>query len=393
MNEYDVIIIGAGISGLYSAYQIKKMSPRTSVLLLEENDTIGGRMNKFNFFNTEVNTGAGIGRKKDTTLVSLLDDLNIKYQEFKVQIQYADKINKDINLQKITKLLKRKYTKKEHYSYTFKRFAVSILGSKIYRDYVTKLGYSDFEKEDANEVLTKYSLEENEGGWVGLSIDWALLLSKLAERIGLANIKVNKHVDSITRYDEETFVVNTSKTKYVANKIIIATNIETVAKLLPNFRIYDQIHGQVFLRVYAKLSHSIPNLDCTTIVTGPLKKISPINSKENIYMIAYTDNDAAISLKNYINNNAPNRQHFCNLVEKALDLKERVNIVAIKSFYWEIGTHYYSPLSPTRYKNRAAFIKEAQHPTANIFVVGEMISENQGWSNGALESVHKVLGL
>ena len=34
--KYDIIIIGSGISGLYAAYNIKKMSPDTSFLILEK---------------------------------------------------------------------------------------------------------------------------------------------------------------------------------------------------------------------------------------------------------------------------------------------------------------------------------------------------------------------
>jgi monoamine oxidase len=33
----------------------------------------------------------------------------------------------------------------------------------------------------------------------------------------------------------------------------------------------------------------------------------------------------------------------------------------------------------------------AQHPDKNILVVGEMISRKQGWTEGALESVEKVV--
>ena len=107
-------------------------------------------------------------------------------------------------------------------------------------------------------------------------------------------------------------------------------------------------------------------------------------------MICYSDNRCAISLKEYIKNNATNRHYFCQLVEKALDLKD-LNIIAIKSFYWEIGTHFYDPLK-TPFKNRMEFIDEAQHPQENILIVGEMISKNQGWSNGAIDSV-SVLNL
>ena len=35
-NYYDIIIIGSGMAGLYSAYNIKKMSLDTSFLILEK---------------------------------------------------------------------------------------------------------------------------------------------------------------------------------------------------------------------------------------------------------------------------------------------------------------------------------------------------------------------
>jgi flavin-dependent dehydrogenase len=48
---YDIIIIGAGIAGLYSAYLIKQMSPKSSVLVLEKDklSMLGGRAHNVNF--------------------------------------------------------------------------------------------------------------------------------------------------------------------------------------------------------------------------------------------------------------------------------------------------------------------------------------------------------
>jgi cation diffusion facilitator CzcD-associated flavoprotein CzcO len=34
-SNYDIIIIGGGISGLYSAYKILQMAPETKLLVLE----------------------------------------------------------------------------------------------------------------------------------------------------------------------------------------------------------------------------------------------------------------------------------------------------------------------------------------------------------------------
>jgi monoamine oxidase len=61
----------------------------------------------------------------------------------------------------------------------------------------------------------------------------------------------------------------------------------------------------------------------------------------------------------------------------------------VVKFYWEHGTHYYKPLS-ARWKDRDEFIRYAQNPVAGIYLVGECISKNQGWTEGALESVRAV---
>lgn len=44
---YDIIIIGAGLSGLSSAYFIKKKDPSLSLLIVEAKDRIGKYISKF----------------------------------------------------------------------------------------------------------------------------------------------------------------------------------------------------------------------------------------------------------------------------------------------------------------------------------------------------------
>jgi monoamine oxidase len=40
---YDVIVVGAGLSGLNSAYILKKKCPHLKILILEAKDRVGGR--------------------------------------------------------------------------------------------------------------------------------------------------------------------------------------------------------------------------------------------------------------------------------------------------------------------------------------------------------------
>ena len=102
-------------------------------------------------------------------------------------------------------------------------------------------------------------------------------------------------------------------------------------------------------------------------------------------MIGYCDNKNADYLIKKINN----IKYFENLIKKSLNIKSNIKIKKIKEFYWKEGTHYYTKLE-NKYNNRKDFIKNAQHPCDNIYVVGEVVALNQGWTNSALLSCNNV---
>jgi len=205
-------------------------------------------------------------------------------------------------------------------------------------------------------------------------------------------VKVEK-----VKNDPCLFEVITKDNKiYYSNKVIIATTITGIKKLLHKHNIYNQIHGQPFLRLYAKFDKKSTEImkkyvKNYTIVHGPLQKIIPIDSNKGVYMIAYSDNENAVALKNNLKNIEENRILYSELIKKSLGIleNENIHIISIKDFYWPIGTHYYQPLR--NFNTRNDFVKKAQHPEEGILVVGEAVSRYQGWVEGALESVENVL--
>ena len=388
LHVYDIIIIGAGIAGMYSAYNIKKLYPDKSFLILEKNSGYGGRASTDYFYNTEVATGAGIGRKRsDALLIKLMDELKFKYTEFKTIV---DKKNiQPLNIMKIIGTLRLAYKKHPEFKQkTFKEFFISIFDKKLYDNFVLNTGYTDYENADVHDVLYDYTMQDIVPGWTGLYISWSGLLDKLYRHIGDRHFKFSAEVSHIKGGFEVT--THDKKTTYQANKIIIATTITGILKLISR-PIYRQIHQQPFLRVYAKFNAKSAELmrqfQHYTIIKKPLQKIIPINAEKGIYMIAYSDNQSAISLKKYIQNTPANRAMFSRLLEDAVG--DKVTITAIRSYYWPVGTHYYEPLHGA-FKNREDFIYQAQRPQKNIFVVGEAVSAHQGWVEGALESVEAV---
>lgn len=395
---YDIIIIGAGISGLYSAYLIKKYYPNKTFIILEKNKKkyIGGRIHTEKFNNIEVVTGAGIGRKnKDYLLIKLLNELNLEYKEFIVKKDYAKTVDK-VNISSIIKKLKEKYNRELYGDLTFHEFSEKILGKELYKNFVKSCGYSDFEKADIYDTLYNYGFDDNLENWTGISVPWKRLINSLVEKIGIQNIKTSTNVNDIN-LDETIYKISINQeiVQYKCKKVIIATTLESLLHFFPKNPIYKEIGAQSFLRVYGKFSKSSAEImkeiiKNTLIVGGLIYKIISINSEKGIYMICYNDNKAANILKKRIENNEENRLFWCNLIEKLLGINNKLKLNNIKGFYWSIGTHYYKPLN-VKYKNRNEFIRIAQNPEKNMYVVGEVISIHQGWTEGALDSVQKII--
>jgi hypothetical protein len=400
---YDIVIIGSGISGLFSANKIKETSPETSFIILEKykKQWIGGRTSNEMFYDTEIVTGAGIGRKnKDKLLYNLLKNLQLPTSEYISNTNYSE-LFEPTDINKTIDFLRKEYKKnKPEDSTTFQQFAKPILGENNYKNFLISAGYTDYENEDTFETLYYYGMDDNSSQIKAFKVPWRRMVLKLADKIGNSHFKFSNNVTSINKINENPckFIIETEKgIKYLCNKVIIATTIQSIRNLLPNYPIYKDIEGQPFLRLYGKFSRESiaimkKYVKGYTIVPGPLQKIIPMDSDKGIYMISYSDNKNAIILKNHLENNKENRELYCILLEKSLNIPNNsLHLIAIKDFYWPIGTHYYKPLDKTQYKNRDKFIEEAQHPEKGILVVGEVVSRNQGWTEGALESVKSVL--
>jgi len=406
-KHYDIIIIGSGMSGLYSAFNIKKDNPHTSFLLLEKykKNWIGGRTSNDVFHGVTIVTGAGIGRK-DTNplLIKLMKELNIHYSEYKSVMNYS-KLFHHIDIVKVIDKLKIEYKKHpELHNETFKNFFIKTLGEKLYKQFIINAGYTDYENADILETLYNYGMDDNKGGWTGLHIPWKKLVYKLYDKIGHNHFKFSCDVTSVKKIKKMpcVFEIKTENNNtYYSNKVIIATTISGIKMLVPNASnknsIYQQIHGQPFLRLYAKFDKESSEImkkyvTSYTILPGPLQKIIPMDASKGVYMIAYSDNNNALVLKNYLKNTASNRKLYCELIEKSLGIpEETLKITDIKDYYWPIGTHYYDPLKREEFHSREEFVYKIQHPEKGMLVVGEAVSRYQGWVEGALESVEAVL--
>ena len=400
MRNTKIIIIGGGISGLYSAYKILSVNNDADVTILEKQSKryMGGRTGMDVFCGERVVIGAGIGReKKDNILKSIIAELGVHVTTDVLNPTYSA-IVEPVDINKILRHLKKVYihSPEKYKMLTFKQFATKILGAQLYEQFVITNGYSDYDNADIMDVLLDYGVDDNACCLQYINIQWDKLILALVNNIGIDNIVFGSNVVNI-RCDRNEFSTITDTGKiYHSDKVIIATTIKGILDLVPNARlpnsIYSQIHSQPFLRLYGKFSKSSSEIirnyvSDYTIVSKPLQKILSVNKKKGIYMIAYCDNDSAVYLNNYVENTAKNREFLCFLIENSLAIPQgTLTLLKIKDYFWKNGTHYYSPLT-NNFNNRKQFCYQAQHPMLNMLVVGEAVSRDQGWTEGALDSV------
>lgn len=382
---YDHVIIGAGASGLYTAYNLKKKFPDQKIIILESSENIGGRARNINWNGKIINLGAEHIRPTDHYLLKLIKNLGLNFHDKKIAIE-TTKTNEWIK-EKITILENfASQISHERYIFTSKEIILKnkLLSEEDYQNFLHSYGYTDFTESDFLDTVRHYGFrdfyQETQNNLFH-KIDWNFLWKEISKNI---NILYKTTVTNIVQnaYDYEIVCNQNDFIKGI--NIYYCGTIYNAKSLLRNFKksyLLDNIDTYPFVKIFIKTKHELFSKNILHTHTN-LQRI--VKHDATLYCL-YCDSEKAIEVSKHLQNISWFESELLKIFNK------KVIIEDIYPIYWNSGTHYFKPLT-RKYDTREKYRSDLQHFERNFFILGEMVSKNQGWVEGALESYHLVFG-
>lgn len=367
-------IVGAGPAGLFLALCLLG---NHEIHLFDASDRIGGRTRMSTYRGVRVVAGAGVVRDRDVLMKRLAARFGVPLSRFITRT----------NRRSIAGAMIRRMRPLVDRAETFSENFMRVFGQGAYRRFVESTGYTDYEDADVCDTIDDYGFEDTASGQTMFGIDWDRLMRAMLKEC-LSDPNFHLHLKTpITSVQKVPGGLIRLNHEWVARDLFWTAPRPSWGLLpIPTKKWGSVMRGvacQSFLRAYStpldpQVAHR--KFPRTTYMPygNPLQKIIPY--RDGVYMVAYCDNRSADTIHHSTKD----------LSQKLLEWTG-VRWHKPSVFYHPCGTHFFRPLDTSVWADRDEFLEYARHPAAHIFVCGEGLSRNQGWTEGALESTLAVL--
>jgi len=441
----DIIIIGGGIAGLYCFHQLQKkfseenknnQNQTYKISLFEKNDYFGGRclttykkfkkikIDKISNKIIQYEKGAGRLNKNHKLFLSLIQELDLEQDLIEISGNTEILPSKNYDLKPIFKnkssftyikkvikqaklFIKNKKNIQKLQKYTFIDYAKTILNSEqinflldfsgYYGELVYENAYDAIRlfEEGISNSLKYYVLKHGFSSVIDKLVCKINQTSKIHNQVHNQKLFLNQELLKIKELGN-TYVLNINNNIYQTKYLILALPKPALLKF--NYlNIYNPELNSVSCKPLCRIYSIFPkpwfqNLEKST-TNIKLRYIIPINKQTGLVMISYTDSKYALYWKKFLNksNKELNKELLkqLSLLYSTEEMK-KLNIKApiYNSInYWNCGVGYWKPKvnSITMSKKILKLNKNR-----NLYIIGENYSQNQGWIEGALESVHEL---
>lgn len=417
--QYDYVIIGGGISGLYAMQEIHKKHKISRILVIDERKYWGGRLKTHKEPQYEI--GGARFNDNHTLLLSLINEykckkvsINSKSHFYHVsnnnQVEYYHDANETLETIMKNIIGKSKlFSKKIIQQYTLKEWITYISKDKLIAKKIKDIfGYdSELTKMNAYDSLRSFEKDFIQNQFYVMEKGFSHLCELMVKsHDSKPNIQFisNLHATHVKKVSDDKYEISCKSTKtneivkYIGCRVIFALKARQLREfniLKPIYPALSCIYSAPLLRIYAiypKVKGKVWFHDMSKIVTNhTLRQIIPINPDNGLIMISYTDGDDIEPFwKDKRNKVLKSERMIQKIIEQGLDvLFPHLSIpkpTYFKTHLWRIGCHHWKKKCDS-----SLVIKKIQNSLKDIYIIGEAFSQQQAWIEGALESVKSIL--
>jgi hypothetical protein len=428
--SYDVIVVGAGISGLYAAREVLKTHPSWRVCIAERYKGLGGRTYSYHpedFPGVSWEMGAGRIRRSHVHLMELIEEYGLHWSPISADTAFKESARKPLVPDVFSSMILPVYfaplarlSSADLANSTIEELMVRIYGREKTETVLSQFPY----RAELNTLRADLALQGFLGdGEMSSMEDYGVLVEGFSELVARLRADLEQrgcvilprhrlvHLSRVKGHATATdcvFAYGRPKKGEAHGEMVLRAERACVLALhrdavaeLPNFKDWDTLkHLQTkpLLRQYAIFPKGRDGrvwfADMPKIVTPARPRyIIPINAAKGVIMISYTDADDTVPYTQILNEDG----------EKAL---ERAVIADVRKLFpgvsiprplffrphaWETGCTYWLPgdYDPVRLSRAAV------HPLAEelpgVWLCGESWSMRQAWVEGALEHTRLML--
>jgi len=426
-NNYDLVIIGGGISGIYTLYKLSSKYSQLKILLLESGERYGGRIYSYKetIDGEEYIMDLGAGRlgHHHKLINNLINELGLKpkiidipntktYIEVTENNSVHDKTHfKDTIMTKLYKFflsplvskLGKSVLQKFYLSELIRKYVSLSFSQKVESVFEYSSDLNEFNAYDAIKYFKHDYNNESKfftlvGGLEQIIENMLVLIKKTksykAKNITLLNLSSVENITKINNNNLFKIVINNySKSKVYnvySNYVICAIPKQSLEKLdlfKPFLRDLNSINSINLLRIYEIYNKEngetwFKNIE-KTITNSEIQFVIPINPNNGLIMSSYSDSANArfwslLRAKKgiaYVKNklNIKLNQLFSIYNIKVPPSKY------IKMYFWDAGVACWKKNVDSDYLS-----SKLLNPLPNVYIIGENYSKYQAWCEGAL---------
>jgi len=402
----NYLIIGGGIAGLYCAYSLNKKHGIKNILIIEQNNYLGGRIKTFRSKEGILELGAGVILEHHKYVLKLVHELGLEkdlllYKSIKYYINDTKitNINKNGFIEIIQNLKNGLDDKLEYalaMSYSLYRYIERIHGIDVANDLKNQFGFNaDFYEQNAIDGINML-LRDIGASYYKLNNGFNQIINKLRNYLieNKIEIQLGVKLKNINKIGNKYECLLNNDT-VMANNVILAIPKNALCKI--NYlssinNLLNSVISKALMRIYLVFPVNskvwFDDLQGITVTNTILNQIVVINKKTGVLMVYLIDNSAItfeyLRLRGILESEV---MFYLRRIFKAVNIP---NPNKVYCMFWHRATHLWRPTVDSKV-NSKKIVKPFEDD--RIFIVGEAYSKIQQWSEGALISVNNLMSV